>query len=238
MYDRCWFLGDDFGSKSFEQYFQARRSIEYNGYAKANFDTTGYFGNFATGCPNLLVRLNNLLVQGMYCNYNSKLLPLLKLIVIVPDDDILKLIPYSASLNQHDLTRAYSKLLNHVMQDMGHNVASFKEYMPAKSLKPNYPQFLWIQAPLHENFSNNEQCIKFNRSLEEVSKLHAHCYTLVLKRVWDPKNLNFFLKDSQRYTAEGLSTYWEAVDRTVRYFDSVLLKKQVKGKNLKSSSRC
>ena len=62
----------------------------------------------------------------------------------------------------------------------------------------------------------------------------------MLKKVWDSKNLNFFLESSQRYTAEGLTAYWEAVDRTVRYYDSVLLKKQDKKKlqrSLESSQK-
>ena len=57
----------------------------------------------------------------------------------------------------------------------------------------------------------------------------------MVKHVWDPKNLNLYLKDNQRFTAEGYTAYWEAVDRTVRYFDSVLPKKQKKGKNLKKN---
>ena len=38
--------------------------------------------------------------------------------------------------------------------------------------------------------------------------------------------LGYFLKDQQRFTSAGYRTYWEAIDRTVRYFDSIVLKKQ------------
>ena len=61
-------------------------------------------------------------------------------------------------------------------------------------------------------------------------KLHPNATSLVLKKVWDPKNNNLYLGHSQRFTAECFTCYWEAVDCTVLYFDLVLLKKQEKGK--------
>ena len=237
-YDRCWFIGDDFGSRSFEQHFQACKSVDYNGYVCAHFDTTGYFGNFVTGSPSMLARYSNVLVQAMYCNYGNKVLPLPKIIVVVPDDDLLKLL-HSGSDDEvpHGICTGLSKILNYIMTEFERNIAAFKEYLPAKSLKSTYPQILWIKAPLHDNFTNNHTRQKFNRALEEITKLHANSSTLMLKRVWDSRNLNLYLKDCQRFTSEGYTTYWEAVDRTVCYFDSVLLKKQLeKGKNPKKFS--
>ena len=91
-----------------------------------------------------------------------------------------------------------------------------------------------IAAPLHDNFRNNSLRYKFNKSLEECCRLHANTSTLFLKQVWDPKNSCLFLGQSQRFTAEGYRCYWEAVDRTVRYFNSVVLKKQL---DLKKSKK-
>ena len=127
-------------------------------------------------------------------------------------------------------------MLNFVMTEHTRSIAAFQEYLPAKSLHEQ-PFILWIQAPYHDHFSNNTYRFKFNRCLEEVAKLHLNTFTLTLKRVWDTKNPNLFLRDAQRFTAEGLSTYWQAVDRTVRCFDSVMLKKQdkIKRKTLKSN---
>ena len=56
-----------------------------------------------------------------------------------------------------------------------------------------------------------------------------NCFTLELKKVWDPKDLSLYLS-SQRFTTDGYSAYWEAVDKTIRYFDSVILKKNEKKK--------
>ena len=123
------------------------------------------------------------------------------------------------------------------MTEFDRNIATFKENLPAKCIKGSYPQILWVQAPLHDSFLDNSLRFKFNKCLEELSRLHSNCHTLFLKRVWDPQNLNLVQLQGGtiRYTAEGYSTYWEAVDCTVHYFDSVLLKKQDKfGKKLKN----
>ena len=53
-YDSCWFFGDDFAKRSFEQNFHSRPSTEYNGYIKAHFDTRGFFLNFLCDNPSLI----------------------------------------------------------------------------------------------------------------------------------------------------------------------------------------
>ena len=152
-YDRCWFFGDAFCNKSFEQYFQACSSTDYNGYTKAHFDTTGYFGCFYRDNPSLLSRMSNILITAIETRFNNKLLPLPKLIIIVPDNDIISLLkedPYS------DVTKGYSRLLNYLMSEYDRSISAYKEYLPAKSLRPGYPQLLWIQAPLHDAFNDND----------------------------------------------------------------------------------
>ena len=110
------------------------------------------------------------------------------------------------------------------MTECERNVAVFKENLPVKSLKPAFPQFLWIQAPLHEHFDNNYQRLKFNRCLEDIAKLHSNCTSLMLKKALDPQDSSLFIESSQRFTARGFAVYWKAIDKTVCYFNSVLLK--------------
>ena len=112
-------------------------------------------------------------------------------------------------------------------------VSAFKEYLPAKSLRSDFPQILWIQAPMHDGFTNNNLRYKFNKCLEDCVKSHSSTWTLALKKSWDPKDADLYISDCGRFTTSGFKTYWEAVDRTTCYFDSILLKKQEKRKNLK-----
>ena len=107
-------------------------------------------------------------------------------------------------------------------------VASFKENLPVKSVcNPGFPSFLWIQLPRHINFKNSSQHFKFNCCLEEQVKLHSDTYALALKKVWDYDDTNLF---ADRFTAARFRAYWEAVDKTICYFDSVVLKKNEKRK--------
>ena len=219
-------MGDDFGCRSFEKYFQVRKAADYNSYVKAHFGVTGHFNNsFISDNPNVLSRISNLMVFALGKQIERKLLLMPKLFVMVLDDDILKsLYDY---VDDENLTQAIGCMLNFIMTEQECNIASYKEYLPAKCLCLDYPFILWIQAPCHDGFKNNQLRVRFNRSLEEISKLHTNVYSLVLKKVWDPQDMNLYSTDLSRFTNEGFRAYWEAVDKTIRYFDSVILQKAV-----------
>ena len=182
----------------------------------------------------MLARMSNLIITGFKTRFSSKILPPPKLIIIVPDDDFIKLLSKDLSdIDSElgsDITKAFSRMLNYIMIEFERSTAAFKEHLPAKAVRHGFPKFLWIQAPYHDHFSDNNLRFKFNRILEEMVKFHMDTFTLSLKKVWNDKNPNLYIQEAHRFTAEGYSTYWEAADRTVRYFDSILLKKQEKPK--------
>ena len=45
------------------------------------------------------------------------------------------------------------------------------------------------------------------------------------KKVWNPKDPDLYIHNSERFTSRGYKNYWEAIDHTVRYFDSVIIRK-------------
>ena len=182
----------------------------------------------------MISRLGNLIVNAVSVQTQGKLFPFPKIVVVVPDDDIIKLLQ-DVQDQITDVRKTFGRLLNYVMMEHERSISAFKEHLGARSIKAAYPQILWIQAPTHDNFANNALRHKFNKSLEDISKFHANTSSLMLKHVWDPTDKNLFIEDCQRFTNEGLRIYREAVDRTVRYFDSVILKKQERVKNLKKS---
>ena len=227
-YQQCWFFGDEFSSRSFERYFQARPSLEYNGYVRANFDTKGYFTSQFSENPSIISRMCNLLVHALQSKVDKRLLPLPWLIIIIPDDDLIRCFN-----EEHSLSTPFSRILNHIMTEHERCISAYKDYLPAKCIRSDSPKILWIQAPSHVHFTNNSQRHTFNRCLEEMAKIHQNVHSLVLKKVWEPNNEELFLKDSQRFTATRYTAYWEAVDRTVCYFHTILLKKQECAKNVK-----
>ena len=164
-YDRCWFFGGDFGSKSFEQHFQLKRSdSEYVGYVRSHFDTIGYFNG--TSCnntnPSVIGSYANLITAALDTRCGGKLFPLPKLVVIVPDDDIIRILTDGDRIPFFG--KSVTKLLNYIMVEHERAVASFKEFLSAKCVRPDFPQILWIQAPLHDNFKNNNL-----RGLQQMS---------------------------------------------------------------------
>ena len=227
-YERVWFFGDDFGQRSFKQHFKGRKSMDYNAYVKANFDFTGFFASFINDNPSLISRMTNLLINAIECKVNGRLLPLPKIVVVVPDNDIICLLSDKDCFS--GIAQLLSQIVNHIMTEYERTLAVYKEYLSAKSLHPGYPHILWIQAPQHNNFKDNSLRFKFNKCINELVHHHANTSTLELKKVWDPSDVNLFLAESQRFTNEGYHAYWEAVDWTVRYFDSVILRKTEKQK--------
>ena len=174
----------------------------------------------------MLGRLAHLLVTALEVRINNKLLPPLKLVVIVPDDNMINLICKEADPDSfHGISKAFTRLSNYVMTEYECTISAFKEYLDFKSKKPFTPQFIWIQPPIHDNFQNNTLCKLFSKALEDTAKLHANTMALMLKKIWDQHNLTLFTYETQHFTSDGYAAYGEAIDRMVRFFDSIMLKK-------------
>ena len=174
---------------------------------------------------------------------NGKIFPLPKLIVFVLDDDLIRLFTKElkseaeeADIHLSGFSKPMTRVLNHIMTHLERSIASFKENLPAKCLQAGFPQILWIHPPSHVLFSNNSLRYKFGKCLEELAKIHDNTFSLMLKKVWDPNDKNLYMADRKRYTVAGFRSYWEAVDKTIRYCDAVLLKKQEKKKFQKGAA--
>ena len=111
-----------------------------------------------------------------------------------------------------------------------------EDFLPTHSKRPNYLYIVWIEAQLHRNFANNNLQRKFNNCLHQMAKFHEHTAVLALKKVWDPQDTNLFIKESCRYTFEGLNKYWEAVDRMIKFCDTILVKKLCKNQQSQGNS--
>ena len=85
-----------------------------------------------------------MVVTGIECQYNGKLLPLPKIIVVVPDDDIIKL--FCDKEYASGITKPLSRVLNYIMTEHERAISAYKEFLPAKSLRVEYPHILWIQV--------------------------------------------------------------------------------------------
>ena len=68
-------------------------TLTWASYVKSHFDTTGHFtSDFLNDNPSTISRLSNLMVSAIGTTYGSKILPLPKLVICVPDDDLIQIL--------------------------------------------------------------------------------------------------------------------------------------------------
>ena len=222
-----WVLGDAFGHESFEPYFKKNNNI---GYCRENFDITGFFTNkFVSHDQNAISRLRNTFAAAIK---DKVYLP--KYVVIVPDDNILRYVNI-AKLDYNSVSMG--RLLNSIMSQFTKYVDIQKEHLPKKAWKVNYPQFIWIEAPMNDSFPNNELRLKFNKCMHHISKFHQNTTVLPFKKVWDPQDQNYYASESRRFTANGFAKYWESVNLTIKFVDTILTKKINKKKETKQENK-
>ena len=120
------------------------------------------------------------------------------------------------------------RVINWIMREHNKIIEIYKEFLPKKAKRTHLPHIVWIQLPLHNSFHNNDMHEKFNTSLITVAKMHDNVSVLVLKKVWDPQDTKLYVKEADRFTNKGLKTYWEAIDRMLKFCDTTILKRIAK----------
>ena len=141
---------------------------------------------------------------------------------MVPNDDLVQYFSHSGP----GLTKAMGKICNVLMTDVTSVIQLQKEFLPKKSKKSEFPKVIWIEAPLHNNFSNNQDRIKFNKALNDIVLFHDDMFALKLKKIWNPHDASLYSAEFRRYTAEFYAAYWTAIDCTVKFADTILFKKK------------
>ena len=220
-YEKIWFFCDEFGFSTFNHHYLLKLD-EMMCYTHEIFDVFGFLSSGTDRRDmNTVSRMRNLMVRAIL---EQKTFP--KMIIIVPDADILDYCVLKGVYHQ------INRVVEWIMRKLSRMVETHKEHLPHHCKKAGYPAFIWIEAPLHDNFTDEANMARshFNRIVSKAAILQENTWSLQLKKIWDSQNGSLFLKEEQRFTAEGLKYFWEAVDKTVRYADTILLKKATKQK--------
>ena len=204
-YENIWILGDSFMAQTYGRHFQQNESREF--FMKQNFNVFMYDRFNLESGSNILSRLRNSLIDAM----NDRII-LPKLIIIVPDYDIVRELKHE----RYGISMALGKILDHIVNEMKRLIEARKDQLGPKSKKFGYPHVLWIEPPLHKNFTKNDYRRKFNENLESILKLHTGVSYLKLKDRWDYKRDQ--LSVGNKITGEGLNCYWEAIDGAIKYW--------------------
>ena len=192
----------------------------YTGYVRHHFEVSGFMTNSTRSIDfNIISRIRSTLVGAIW---DQKLFP--KVIILVPDMDIVNYLLQCNAANSYVM----GKILYWLMNEFRKIISGYKDQLLPKAKKVNYPHLIWIQAPCHDSFPKdyNELIQKFNLCLSKMGKLHLNTSVLELKKIWDPEDSTLVLPGTITLTAKGKVTYWEAVDRTVKYCNTTTLRKE------------
>ena len=194
------------------------------GYIKDNFDYSYYMSNaFSSHNMSTTGRLYNNLIKAIKAIKEEVVFP--KLIVFIPDDDIIEYLT-----DREDYCGNFDIVLDKMFNNIRKAIQAYKEFLPKKGRKPEYPHILWIEPPLHCHFTptGNHRRQLFNESLRTSASKQAGVSVLHLKKIWDPDNRLLFLAEQERFTADGIMTYWSAVKNTIRYCITVIDRNKAK----------
>ena len=222
--DEIWIIGDNFATNTFNQHFLSL--TEENSFTRANFDvkTAIYNGYGQDKYNGILIRLRNGLVHAINSFVN---LP--KIIVYTLENDLIKA---TVKVPIPKLEDAFNRLFNWLMNESRKCIMTHNENLPMRARRN--PHCLWILPTNNVNFDDNERRLICAKSLLNISKLHTNNRALELKQLWDENDVSLFDRDLQKYTANGLLTYWKAVDRTIKFYDFIITKADER----KSHSSC
>ena len=103
----------------------------------------------------------------------------------------------------------------------------YKDYLPDKAKKFGFPHILWIAPPNHKNFGSSNNSKRRNQTEALLGNVDRFKFMSALKliKVWDPKDSNNYLYESDRFTSSGLTNYWKSVDSAIRFWNVAVLAK-------------
>ena len=154
-----------------------------------------------------------------------KILP--KLIVVVVEEDIIQYLKFKLEKAKVQAEPKFKKAISWLMREFVKSIDIYKEFLPAKAKKDKIPHILWIQPVTNVNFHNNKEREKFGMIMKSNSLLFNNTTSLRLLQIWDVYDRNLYLEHQRRFTHEGKVQYWRAIDKTVRFCDTNILKKAV-----------
>ena len=139
-----------------------------------------------------------------------------KAVVVVPEDN---LIQYEA-LDEYGVSLTYGHLLHYIFSEFNRLLRIKIEMLPKKARRNVH--IIWIHPPFHCYFKDNNLRHKFSKALDTMAAMYPNNWSLQLKKVWNTEDPNLYIRDAKRYTATGLMTYYLAIDRTVRFWNTNL----------------
>ena len=159
--------------------------------------------------PYFTSRLHNALVQGL-----EKCSTIPKMVIVVLEDDLIHHIGEVRESQEY-----YKHYIEAIYQDFAETCKKLHTMMPTSSKRENWPKIIMIEASIHRYYKNIQSRKDFNEEAQIAAKKFQNIWSVALKQIWNEHNLNLYRFDEQKFTGEGLCTFWKAVDRTIMFCD-------------------
>ena len=134
-----------------------------------------------------------------------------KFIIVFLDSELINYLDYT-NCNVASMLGPWLEWLATNIREM---IDAKKSFLPGKTKRMNEPAVYWNMLPLHHELWANETRAKYNEVLETVLKTVDNMRVLKLKEVWDPRDNNLVVNN--KFTVEGISAYWRAVDTAFKF---------------------
>ena len=214
----CWFIGDKFLEQTFSTFTDIRNEGNAGKINKTyTFDyyNVDYFAEHPLSTSrNTISNIRNAVVKALN-KYKNKL-P--RLLVILPEDDILKFINHFS----YGVSRITGRYLNWLITEIDKLVSGRREELrkrKAGSVGGSEPKIIWGRMMDRPNISYNDMLavrIKYNSILEDILANKRNHYILdVSKEVVHPLNFMY----NNQINASGRNDFWLAIDRQLELFD-------------------
>ena len=127
----------------------------------------------------------------------------------------------------------YSRAIEWIADEHVKIIDYFKKYTPAKQLKNRryWPFYLWISASIHFRYEDYSKRIRFNKALEDASRIHPRMTVLKPVQQWDPEDTSLVSILDKQLTGNGWVALWNAIDCAISYFDSKVVPHIIENKN-------
>ena len=219
--EKLWLIGNNFIAKTGQQYFINRAN---DSYAQEHFEIKLVYhsglnikstqANARDFDDNAVSRIYNSFVKAMT---DSASIP--KLVVFILENDVIQFINY----DNFGVTALYGKIIDTLARNINQAVDQFREFLPAKAKRDDWPQFIWIIPSTHANYDRNENALrkKFGGELENMLSHHSDMHAVKLK-TWEMTNGHFVSPESSRITNYGLKKFWKGVDKNIKHANETI----------------
>ena len=233
--EKIWIIGDDFTNHTFTQHYKNIKNKHGDNdlYAFKNFEVR----EFSSNRYDSLFRNTTARIRNSYMKAVNEHNTLPKLIVIILDDDL------AISMKENDPELSLPEQLHiatsWLATEFEKSMDSYKDLLPQRSKKENFPHFLWICPPTNCNFGsdNNDLRNLQTNCIDEIIKTKKRMSSLRMIKVWEHDDRGAFLEEAYRFTLDGLDTYWASIDSAIRYWDMILINKILDSKKEKFSGK-